>query len=124
MSTKAGQLHRIETLTDGVFAIVMTLLILELQVPASTSDPGSLANDLKVLLPSFLEYFVAFLLLGSFWVANHKQYQFISRSDNLFLWINIIGLVFIAIIPFSISLLGESRDNQLAAVFLQQTFLL
>ena len=116
--------NRIETLTDGVFAIVMTLLILSLDVPKSTSDPASLANDLKNLLPAFLEYLVAFILLGSFWVTNHKQYQYILSADNLFLWINLIGLVFIAIIPFSISLFGESRNNQLAAVFFEINILI
>ena len=100
--------RRIEALTDGVFAIVMTLLVLELSVSAIAE--GSVHAELWPRLidmwPKFLSYAVTFLMLGFMWIFHHRQFSHIKRSDNVFAWINIIALMFVALLPFSTSMLG------------------
>ena len=108
--------HRLEALTDAVFAIVMTLLVLELSVPviAEGSAHTELWPRLIDMWPKFLSYGVTFLMLGFMWIFHHRQFSHIKRSDNVFAWINVIALMFVALLPFSTSLLGEHIDEQVA----------
>jgi uncharacterized membrane protein len=107
--------NRVEALTDGVFAIVMTLLVLELSLPvvAEGSARVGLAQGLINMWPKFLSYFVTFLMLGFMWFMHHIQFSYIKRSDSLLVWANIVFLMFIALLPFSTSLLGEYMGEQL-----------
>jgi uncharacterized membrane protein len=103
---------RIEALTDGVFAIVMTLLVLGIVVPhlshleASTELPKRLLD----LRPVFLSYASSFIVLGFFWIGHDSQFHHIKRVNRTLLWITIFYLMFIALIPFSTALLGEYPD--------------
>ena len=101
--------HRIEALADGVFAIVMTLLILEIKVPDLPRATGSadLTGALLVLWPKFLCYVISFVTLGVYWVAHHLHSHTIMRADRISLWINILFLMAIGLVPFSTALLGE-----------------
>ena len=101
--------HRLEALTDAVFAIVMTILVLELGVPVVAEDSAhpELWPRLINMWPKFMSYGVTFLMLGFMWIFHHRQFSHIKRSDNVFAWINIIALMFVALLPFSTSLLGE-----------------
>jgi len=99
---------RIEALTDGVFAIAMTLLIFGIKVPVVTPvTDKTLRHELVRLWPSVLTYVISFVMLGTYWVGHHNQYHYIRRTDRLFLWINIFFLMCVASIPFSASLLGQ-----------------
>ena len=81
---------RIEALTDGVFAIAMTLLIFNIRVPeAAQGTDKALRQGLLQLWPSFLTYIISFVMLGVYWVGHHNQYHFIRRTDRVFLWTNI-----------------------------------
>jgi len=110
---------RIEALTDGVFAIAMTLLVLSLEIPAIPE--GAAAQVLPKLVlglwPDFFNYALSFILLAKFWILHHRQFHFIKAIDQRLLWINILGLMFIALIPFSTSLIAQHGDVQVAAVF-------
>ena len=109
---------RVETLTDGVFAIVMTLLILEIHVPeiAEGLVDAELPAKLAELGPKLFSYALSFVILGVLWVGHHNQFYFIKRADRSLLWINILFLMFVAFIPFSAALLGEYGRNQLSVV--------
>ena len=116
---------RIMTLTDGLFAIAMTILVLDLPLPPVSAEPLTLFKDLQgEFLVQFIDYLVAAVLLGSFWIANHKQFNAITNVDNNFLWINIFSLIFISLIPFSISLFSELRNNQASAIFFEINILI
>ena len=117
--------HRLEALTDAVFAIVMTLLVLELSVPviAEGSAHAELWPRLINMWPKFLSYGVTFLMLGFMWIFHHRQFSHIKRSDNMFAWINIIALMFVALLPFSTSLLGEYIDEQVAVLIYGGNFI-
>jgi uncharacterized membrane protein len=100
--------NRIEALSDGIFAIVMTLLILEIHVPnlPSTAANVEVAPALIALWPKFATYLVTFLSLGVFWVSHHMMYHVIRRADRVLLWLNIFFFMFVAVLPFSTSVLN------------------
>lgn len=108
--------NRIEALSDGIFAIVMTLLILELHVP---SLPASAANvevvaSIVALWPKFLTYVVAFVSLGVFWIAHHIMYHAVRRADRTLLWLNIAFFMLVSLLPFSTSVLNAFSRSLIA----------
>jgi uncharacterized membrane protein len=111
-------LHRLSALTDGVFAIVMTLLVLEIGIPeiAPSSVHAELPQRLIELWPKLLSYIISFLILGIFWYLHHLAFRYIKRSDNGLIWLNILFLMFVALIPFSTSLFGSYAKEQLPIV--------
>ena len=110
------KLTRIDALTDGVFAIAMTLLILEIRIPVTEliHSEKDLWFQLAGLKHYLLSYFLSFLVLGIFWVAHNAQYSFIKGGDRELLWINIIYLMFISFLPFSAALLSNFTQFQAA----------
>ena len=106
---------RIEALTDGIYAIAMTLLVLNLALPQAGN--ADLVNLLRSQTGVFLNYAMSFVILALFWIGYHRQFHFIKRSDGTLLWINIFALMFVALVPFSTSLIGDYASEQLAAFF-------
>lgn len=102
---------RIEALADGVFAIVMTLLVFDLRVPeVPVADlPGALVT----LWPKFLGYVVSFVLLGIYWVGHRNQFNFIKRADQNFHWLNILFFGAVCLVPFSTGLVSRYPDEWL-----------
>jgi uncharacterized membrane protein len=101
---------RIEALSDGVFAIAMTLLVLDLKIPAGVT-PESLSQTLLNMWTQFAAYIVSFLVLAVYWVGHHNQFHWIHRTDRTLLWINILFLMSIAFVPFSASLLASYNET-------------
>jgi len=101
--------RRIEALGDGVFAIAMTLLILEIRVPVVHGDAagGELFRAIAGLWPKFMCYFISFATLGVYWVAHHLHFATIKRADRVLMWINILFLLVVCLVPFSTALIGE-----------------
>jgi uncharacterized membrane protein len=111
--------NRIEALSDGIFAIVMTLLILEIHVPDLPSNAANvqLAPVLWHLWPKFFTYAVTFLSLGVYWIAHHNMYHAIRRADRVLLWLTILFFMFVSMLPFSTSVLNTFRQTQIAPLF-------
>jgi uncharacterized membrane protein len=109
---------RIEALADGVFAIAMTLLILNVNVPVLKGEDErlTLPSKLVELWPKFLAFVVSFLILGVNWVGHHAQLHYIRRTDRLFLWMNLLFLLVISAMPFATALLSEYHDQPIAVV--------
>jgi len=118
--------NRLEALTDGVFAIVMTLLVLELSIPeiAQPSLQVELPRRLLELWPKLYSYVLSFLVLGILWTLHHRSFHSIKRSDNALVWLNIVFLMFVALIPFSTSLIGNYGTEQLSIVIYASNVLL
>jgi uncharacterized membrane protein len=121
MATETGDdisKGRIETLTDGIFAIVMTILVLELVLPHIPQSEvyKELPKHLLELWPVFLSYVTSFIILGFFWMGHDKQFHYIKRVNGTLLWISIFYLMFIALIPFSTILIGEYGDQQISVL--------
>jgi len=111
---------RIESLTDGIYSIAMTLLVLNLALPGIGTGLMP-AIELHELLfrqtHEFLNYVLSFILLAIFWNRHHQQFHFIKRTDPTHLWINIFILMFVAMVPFSTSLMGDYPDETIAKLF-------
>jgi uncharacterized membrane protein len=106
---------RILALSDAVFAISMTLLILEIAVPAATGD-ARLPRALLGLWPRYLAYLLSFLVIARFWVAHHQAFRLIARFDSVLVWLNLLLLMFVAFLPFPTAVLGEHAGSPAAAV--------
>lgn len=98
---------RIEALTDGIFATVMTVLVLGLSLPQVNLSESDLQGEIVKLFPHILAYAFSFIVLGVYWIGHHNQFHYIKRTDGVFLWVNIVFLLTIGFVPFSTSLLGE-----------------
>jgi len=110
---------RIEALSDGIFAIVMTLLILEIRVPNLPLNAPNVevAPALLSLWPKFVSYLVTFVSLGFFWVGHHIMYHAIRRADRTLLWLNIFFFMFVSLLPFSTSVLNAFSEAFIAPLF-------
>ena len=110
--------NRIEALTDGIFAIAMTLLVLALVVPDISGPVSNITvqNALYGLWHSFYTLVLSFLLLALFWSVHHRVFQRIKQVDTILLWINMIWLLFIVLVPFSASLTGKYGDFTISHV--------
>jgi len=118
---KRGELRlaRIEAFSDGVFAIVVTLLVLELTVP-TLRDPrsvGELSRHLLDLLPKFLSWLISFIIVCKFWLNHHHILGLARHADYAMVWLNSIFLMFQSFIPFPTALMGEYATNPLAVSF-------
>lgn len=101
--------RRLETLVDGIFAIAMTLLVLSLAVP-HINEPLSntvIQNSFYGLLPNIFSFVLSFILLALFWIGHHRIFNQIKMIDSTLLWINVVWLMFIVLVPFSSSALGQ-----------------
>jgi uncharacterized membrane protein len=104
---------RIEAFSDAVFAIAITLLIIEIGVPHLEEEPPgtTLPQALVGLWPSFLAYVISFLQIGVIWANHHNRFRFIERSDHGLLFLNILFLMCVAFIPFPTALLAEYLEG-------------
>jgi uncharacterized membrane protein len=99
---------RLETFSDGVFAIAVTLLILDVRL----SGHGSVSHQLTHAWPSYAAYAISFLTLGIVWVNHHTVFRQIGRVDRTFLFINVVFLMVIAFSPFPTRVLAEHMREQ------------
>ncbi len=106
--------NRLEAFTDGVFAIVITLLILDLRLPnvAYSELPAALA----ALAPAIGVYVLSFVLIGMYWVFHHHSMTLVHDVDGVLLWLNIIFLLFISFMPFPTMMMGRYPNQTLPVV--------
>src|SRR5919204_745073 len=118
---------RLEAFSDGVFAIAVTLLILNVQLPPSTA-PGGLPAALVRLWPSYATYAASFLTIGIMWLNHHGLFSRLARVDRPLAMLNLVLLLLIAFVPFPTAVAGEhvlgARDATAASVFYALTMLL
>ncbi len=109
---------RVEALSDGIFAIVLTLLVFDLKVPrlGPTAGTPELLAGLWAILPQALSYLLSFFALGNFWIAHRGQYHYIRRTDRALLWINLLFFLFITAIPFATAFLAEYPGQQVPVI--------
>jgi uncharacterized membrane protein len=118
-NTIAGQsVERIAALSDGIFAVAMTLLVLDLKVPATETihSERDLRLALLALSPRLLMFGMSVLTLGIFWVGQQTQLNHLERSDRGLSWIHIAFLGAVSLIPFSTALLAEFTAYRVALI--------
>ncbi|HEU5047233.1 MAG TPA: TMEM175 family protein [Rickettsiales bacterium] len=112
-------LNRIEALSDGVFAIIVTLLVLDLKTP-ELHDPKSvmeLWHSLLAQAPRFLSWLISFVIVCKFWLNHHHLLRLARSADYGMIWLNSIFLMFQSFVPFPTALMGSYPDNALAVSF-------
>jgi uncharacterized membrane protein len=120
MTTQYNQLSgqsvdRLQTLADGVFAVAMTLLVLDVRLPRVEAHTNRALWDQVVHLgPQFMAYLLSFTMLGTFWLAQHTFLERCRRSDRMLAWATLIFLFFVSTLPFSASTLAEHTHLALA----------
>lgn len=112
------ELERTIFFSDAVFAIAITLLALEIQVPQIPPDsevmllPGALLS----LWPKFFSFLISFWVIGFYWLSHHRTFHYISGYNHSLLLINLLFLMWIVLLPFSTSLLGEYGNQQIVEI--------
>jgi uncharacterized membrane protein len=105
--------HRFDMMVDGVFAIAMTLLVLDLRIPEHIRGPDLLAS-LVEMVPKFVTYGMAFCTLGVIWIGDMICTRPFRRVDLPHMILNVVALLFVALIPFTSGLMGSYPDNSIA----------
>src|SRR5262245_11332962 len=100
---------RLETFSDGVFAIAATLLVLEIGVTVERGQ--SLGSALLDIWPSYLAYVTSFLIIGIIWINHHHTVGLMRRVDRTFLFLNLLLLLVVAFFPFPTRLVAEYLDK-------------
>jgi uncharacterized membrane protein len=100
--------HRLEALIDGIFAVAMTLLVIELKVPdrATVASIG-MAQAVVDQFPTFLAWTISFLVLGIFWSAQQRIFHFVRTVDESLTWLTLVYLALVSLMPFSSALIGQ-----------------
>src|SRR5204863_8779769 len=118
---KAGfQLERMILFSDAVFAIAITLLVIEIKIPdkewmrehGGISD-GAILNALKYMVPKFLGFLISSMLIGLYWTIHHRMFGFVTSYDRKLLFLNLLFLFFVALMPFSTGFYSEYAGSEL-----------
>jgi uncharacterized membrane protein len=114
------ELDRLIFFSDAIFAIVMTLLILEIRAPVDV--PSNVAATevpslVWALWPKFFSYVLSFLVIGTYWIAHHQIFRYVRSYNRSLLWLNLVFLLSISFIPFPTDLLGEYGELRFSVIF-------
>lgn len=110
---------RVETFSDGIFAIIITLLVLEIKVPHinNYNSTNELLSALLALFPKFIGWIISFFTIAVIWVNHHKIFKQIKHLDNGIFWLNAFLLLWSTFIPFPTAVLGDYPSNKTSVVF-------
>ena len=103
---------RLNAMSDGVFAIVMTLMVLEVRLPRVAHH--ELVPALVESLPEIVTVLLSFVVLGIYWVGHNNVFQHVLKHDRMMLWLNILFLLVVALVPYSAGMLVHYSDTQAA----------
>lgn len=107
---RRGETDRVKAFTDGVFAIIITILVLEINVPPNLSEQ-SLAESLRETEPELSAWVISFLITGMYWVWHRDLFNQIRMVNRDVVWLNLLFILPTALIPFAASVLGEYPDQ-------------
>jgi uncharacterized membrane protein len=119
MSSLAFSKHRLEALIDGIFAVAMTLLVIELKLPdpATVAVSGDLMRSVAHQAPTFLAWTISFFVLGIFWVAQQRLFHFVRSVDEQLTWLVIGYLSLVSLMPFASALVGQYGSILFSQIF-------
>jgi uncharacterized membrane protein len=101
---KEFQLERMILFSDAVFAIAITLLVIEMKIPEIPGEllsEEALGESLNHLIPKFVGFFISFMIIGLYWTVHHRLFGFVTNYNQRLLWINLLFLMAVALMPFS-----------------------
>jgi len=103
--------NRVEAFSDGVIAIIITIMVLELKVPEEATFYALLEDS-----PVFISYLVSFLYVGIYWNSHHHTFQIVEKVNGKILWANLHFLFWLSLIPFTTSWIGENYNSSSPAM--------
>jgi uncharacterized membrane protein len=109
---RAKEVDRIAAFSDGVFAIAITLLSLQLVVPAAKD----LGHSLTELAPNIFAFVLSFLVIGAFWAAHRRLFALVRQHDDTLIWLNMSELFFIVVIPFTTTVIAAHGGSRLGVL--------
>ncbi|MFA6226020.1 MAG: TMEM175 family protein [Methanoregula sp.] len=117
---------RLETIVDAIFAFAMTLLALGIEVPnvLASQAAAELPAYIQKLLPQFILFVIAFLVLITFWIEHHRQFHYLRIGDPTILSLNVAILIFIVLIPFTTDVAGNYDRVEIAVILFHVNILL
>lgn len=125
MQAEISETTRLEAFSDGVFAIAITLLVLEIRLPhIESQEAGHLASELLALWPTYLAYIISFITIGIMWINHHAIFKMIHRTDRTLMFLNALLLMVITFLNFPTVILAEYLqlpDGNTAAVLYSGT---
>ena len=106
---KEFQLERMILFSDAVFAIAITLLAIELKVPAIITDvtDHKLAESLNEMIPKFIGFLISFLIIGQYWTTHHRLFGFVVNYNLRLIWLNLFFLLAVILMPFTSAFYSE-----------------
>ena len=111
-SKEHSQLDRVIFFSDGVFAIAITLMIIEIKVPLLNEfTDHALMEHLSEMLLKFLGFLISFAIVGYYLVVHHKIFGYVQKCSNTLIWVNLGFLLSVVVLPFSSGLLGEFSEH-------------
>lgn len=116
MHKEKFQLERVALFSDAIFAIAITLLIIEIKVPEVHShllSDEQLFEGLLSILPKFIGFFVSFFVIGLYWLSHHRMFKYVIHSNQKLLWNNLLFMLPIVVMPFSTSFFSEYYNGSL-----------
>jgi uncharacterized membrane protein len=114
---QTSSLERLRALTDGIYAIVATLLVLDLKGPDTLDLTNSeLTANLFQQIPNFIAYLVSFFVVATFWMRNHWILEPLKKCDETTFWLNFLHLLFLSLLPYTASLIGRYEQDPIAVV--------
>lgn len=115
---RGRDLSRILAFTDGVFAIAITLLVLQIDVPRGMTSNGDFLNQLDDLLPDLFAFAISFIVIGVYWINHHRLMRMVREYDHGLMAMTMLYLFWVVLLPFSSQLIGEyASDVTLSTVF-------
>jgi uncharacterized membrane protein len=110
---------RLLALSDGVIAVAITLLVLDIRLPEGFGgfSDAELASALLALWPRMLAYLLSFVVIASFWISHRAKFNAITGSDGPLMWINMLFLITIGLVPFTTDLIAEGGGSLATAVY-------
>lgn len=124
MSHGTQQLERLKAFSDAVFAIAITLLVIEVHVPRlDTLDDAAYLAALAHLIPSFMGFMLSFLTIGALWIAHHRLFGVLDGYEPRLMWPNMLLLMVVAFMPFATALMSSNPLARVPEVFYSATLL-
>ena len=115
---RGKDLSRIFAFTDGVFAIAITLLVLQIEVPQGLTSNGQFLDELDNMFPDFFAFAISFLVIGGYWIRHHRLMRMVREYDQTLMVLTMFYLAWVVLIPLSSQLIGEyGTEVKLTTVF-------
>ena len=117
---------RLEAFSDGVFAIIVTIMVFDVKLPVLGSQPSAidLSNAFAALAPKFFSFIISFLVVAAFWAHHHQLFHSVERTDRKLLWYNNVMLLFLSLVPATAAFLGNSPRLPIAVALYGAVLLL